>query len=101
MPVRLARILARWRILWDVSSAALDRLLAALVAGLAVTGGLSLTFGSPSGGWLFLLHDVLAGLLAVAVAAKLRVSVPRAVRSRRWARLVLAGIVSVVAVGSL
>src|SRR5436305_9404499 len=80
-----------------MSSAALDRLLAALIASLAATGGVSLLSGAPVDGWLFLVHDVLGALLAVAVVAKLARSVPKAVRARRWGRLVVAAVVTAAA----
>jgi len=84
-----------------VSSAALDRLLAALIVGLAATGGISLLSGAPAESWLFLLHDVLAGMLAVAVVAKLARSAPKAIRARRWARLAVAGLVTAAAGASV
>jgi DMSO/TMAO reductase YedYZ molybdopterin-dependent catalytic subunit len=84
-----------------VSAAALDRLLAALIAGLAATGAVSLVAGVPGYAWLFLAHDLLAGLFAVAVVMKLVRSVPRAVRGRRWLRLAVASLVSVAALASL
>src|SRR5829696_6962914 len=84
-----------------MSAAALDRLLAALIVGLAATGVVSLVSGDPADRWLFLLHDVLAGLLVVAVVAKLFRSVPNAVRARRWARLAVAGFVAVAASASI
>ena len=84
-----------------MSSAGLDRLLAALIVGLAATGAVSLISGEPGDAWLFLTHDLLAGALAAAVAVKLARSVPKAVRGRRWARLAVATVVTVVAAGSL
>jgi hypothetical protein len=84
-----------------MSSATLDRLLAALIVGLAATGVVSLFSGDPADAWVFLLHDILAGLLAVAVVVKLVRSVPKAVRARRWARLALAGVVAVAASASI
>jgi hypothetical protein len=84
-----------------MTSAALDRLLAALIAGLAVTGGLTLVSGAPGDAWLFLVHDLLAGALVAAIAVKLARSVPRAVRGRRRARLVVAAVVTLAALASL
>ena len=84
-----------------MSMAALDRLLAALVVGLAATGGISLLAGAPTDAWLFLLHDVLAGMLAVAIVSKLVRSVPKAVRARRWGPLAIAGLVTLAAGGSI
>jgi DMSO/TMAO reductase YedYZ molybdopterin-dependent catalytic subunit len=84
-----------------VSAASLDRLLAALIVGLAVSGAISLVAGAPGHRWIFVAHDVLAGLLAVAVVTKLVRSVPRAVRGRRWGRLAVASLVTVAALASL
>src|SRR5918993_750212 len=84
-----------------MSMAALDRLLAALIVGLAATGGISLLAGAPTDAWLFLLHDVLAGMLAVAIVAKLVRSVPKAVRARRWGPLAIAGLVTLAAGGAV
>ena len=72
-----------------MSSASVDRLLALLIAGLVATGLVSLWQGAPAGGWVFLGHAWLAGMLALAVAVKLRASVPRAIRARRWGALAL------------
>ena len=82
-----------------MSAASLDRLLAALIVGLAATGAVSLVAGDPAHGWLFLAHDLLAGLLAVAVV--MRVGAPRAVRGARWGRLAVASLVTLAAVTSL
>ena len=72
-----------------MSAAALDRLLAILVAAQLATGLLSLRAGSPPTAPLFVVHGVLGGALLVAVAWKLRRSVPPALRGRRWGRLAL------------
>ena len=84
-----------------MSSATVDRLLAALIAGLVATGLVSLWRGSPAGGWVFLVHAWLAGLLALAVALKLRASVPRAVRARRWGALALSAVLTLGVVAAL
>ncbi|MEW5992698.1 MAG: hypothetical protein AB1736_15325, partial [Chloroflexota bacterium] len=81
--------------------AALDRLLAVIVIALAATGLASLRVGDPAGAWLFAVHDLLAGALGVAVALKLRRSLPAAARARRWARLAVALAVSLVAAAAL
>jgi hypothetical protein len=73
-----------------MSAAALDRLLAVLVAALLVTGLLSLRAGSPPTTPLFVLHGVLAGSLLAAVGWKLWRSVPRAAAARHWGALGLA-----------
>src|SRR5215211_492727 len=76
-----------------MSSAALDRLLAALIVGLAATGAVSLVSGAPRDAWLFLVHDLLAGALAAAVVVKLARSLPQAVRARRWSRVAVGSVV--------
>ncbi len=81
--------------------AALDRWLAVLVVAMAATGLLSLRAGAPSEGWIFTLHGVLAGALLAATAWKLRRSVPRAVGTRRWGRLVLGLAVSLITIAAL
>jgi hypothetical protein len=84
-----------------MSSASLDRFLAALVVLLATTGLLSLRAGDPSGAWLFVVHGVLAGLLVVALLLKVRRSVPRAVSGRRWWRLGLGLLITIGAAAAL
>jgi len=84
-----------------VTSASLDRLLAVLVLAMAATGLLTLRAGSPETGWLFTLHGLLAGALAVAIGMKVRRSLPRAMGGRRWGRLALALAVSLMAVAAL
>jgi hypothetical protein len=79
----------------------LDRLLAILIVAMVATGLISLRFGSPNGSWLFVAHGVIAGVLAVAVALKLRTSVPRAVAGGRRGRLGLALVVSIIVIGAL
>jgi DMSO/TMAO reductase YedYZ molybdopterin-dependent catalytic subunit len=88
-----------------MSSAALDRLLALLVVAMAATGLLSLRAGAPGDAWLFAAHGLLAGALALAVALKVRRSVPRALVGRpgrrRIARLALGLTVALIAVAAL
>jgi hypothetical protein len=84
-----------------VSSAALDRLLAALIVGVAATGALSLVSGAPRDAWVFVGHDLLAGALAVAAVIKLARSAPRAVKAGRWGRLAVAGLVTLVVGASI
>jgi len=81
--------------------ASLDRILAVLVVALAATGLASLWAGRTSDAWLFATHGVLAGMLAAAVALKVRRSVPRAVRARRSRRLALGLVLTVAASGAL
>jgi hypothetical protein len=72
-----------------MSAAALDRLLGVLVLAIATTGLLALTAGSPSAGWVFVGHDLVALAFAGAVAIKLVRSVPPAWRRRSFGRLLL------------
>ncbi|HEY0443340.1 MAG TPA: hypothetical protein VGC90_03870, partial [Candidatus Limnocylindrales bacterium] len=82
-------------------TASLDRLLAALVVAMAGTGLLSLHAGSPGSGWLFVVHGIIAGMLAAAVGLKLHRSVGRAVAARRWTRLAFGLVLSLGVVGAL
>lgn len=86
-----------------MTTAALDRLLATLVAAQLATGLLTLRAGTPSSGALFVLHGLLGGTLLAATILKLRRSVPPAWRARRWGRLglglLLALLVSAALVG--
>ncbi|MDQ3870794.1 MAG: molybdopterin-dependent oxidoreductase, partial [Chloroflexota bacterium] len=84
-----------------MSNVALDRLLAVLVLAMAVTGGLTLRAGDASAAWLFTLHGLIGGSLVAAVVVKLRRSLPRAISARRWPRLAVAGVVTILALGSL
>ena len=84
-----------------MSVAALDRLLAVLVAALLVTGLLSLRAGSPPTAPLFVLHGVLAGSLLAAVGWKLWRSVPRAARARHWGALGLALLLALLTIAAL
>jgi hypothetical protein len=68
-----------------VSTAALDRLLAVLLAAIGLTGLASLWAGSPRWGWLFVLHGLLGGALLAASLVKLRRSLP-AIRRRSAGR---------------
>ncbi|MDQ3881428.1 MAG: hypothetical protein M3295_10205, partial [Chloroflexota bacterium] len=80
-----------------MSNATLDRLLALLVAALVAGGLISLRAGVPPTAPLFAAHGLLAGALLAAVALKLARSVPRAIRGRRWSRLALASVLTLVA----
>src|SRR3954467_15716393 len=84
-----------------IRAASLDRLLAVLVLAMVATGLLTLRVGTPGGGWLFVLHGVIAGALAFAVALKLRRSAGRAAGAGRGGRLLLAGVVSLGVIGAL
>ena len=84
-----------------VSGAALDRLLALLLAAQITTGLISLRAGIPATAPLFLAHGLIGGALLVAVALKLRRSVGPAVRHRRWMRIALGGLLALLAAGAL
>ncbi|HEX2141472.1 MAG TPA: molybdopterin-dependent oxidoreductase [Candidatus Limnocylindria bacterium] len=84
-----------------MSTAALDRLLAWLVALQLATGLLSLRAGSPPTAVLFIVHGLLGGALLVAVAMKLWRSVPPAFEERRWGRLLLGFVLAAAALTAL
>jgi len=65
------------------------------------TGLLTLRAGTPDTAWLFVFHGLLAGALLAAIVLKLRGSLVRAVRARRWSRLTVGLLVSLVALGSV
>ena len=85
----------------QMTSAALDRLLAVLVVAMAATGLMTLRAGTPDAGWLYTLHDVLAGSLLLTVMVKVRRSAPEAAGRRRWGRLVLGLAVALLASASM
>jgi len=80
-----------------VSAAALDRLLAALVIAQVVTGLVTLRSGSEPSAWLFAVHGMLAGALAVAIGLKLWRAVPHAIAARRWGPLALSTLLGIAA----
>jgi hypothetical protein len=84
-----------------VSSAALDRLLAILLVAQLASGLLTLRSGVPSTAPLFWLHGLLAGALLVAAIEKVRRSVGPAVRSRRWRRLAVGALLTLLAAAAL
>jgi DMSO/TMAO reductase YedYZ molybdopterin-dependent catalytic subunit len=73
-----------------MSEAALDRLLAVLLAAVMATGVLTLRAGSPETQWLYVLHGLLAGTLLAAAALKVKRSLPRALAKGRWRQLAVA-----------
>jgi DMSO/TMAO reductase YedYZ molybdopterin-dependent catalytic subunit len=72
-----------------MSQASLDRVLAVLVVAVAATGWVTLRAGAPQVGWVFTVHGIVAGVLTIAVVAKLHRSVPKAAGARRFGRLAL------------
>ena len=84
-----------------MSSKALDRLLAGLIAAQVVTGLLSLRAGVPATAPLFWLHGLLGGALLVAAAEKLRRSIGPAIRRRRWGRLALGALLTLLVAAAL
>jgi hypothetical protein len=84
-----------------MSSAALDRLLAALIAAQLLTGLVSLRAGSPPTAPLFVIHGLLGGALLAAVAWKLWRSVPGALAHGRWWRLGLASMLAALVIAAL
>ena len=82
-------------------TAALDRLLAVLLVAQLATGLLTLRSGVPATAPLFWLHGLLGGALLVAAAEKLRRSVGPALRRRRWGRLALGGLLTLLVAAAL
>ena len=84
-----------------LSSAALDRLLAILLVVQLASGLLTLRSGVPATAPLFWLHGIVGGALLVAAVEKVRRSIGPAVRSRRWRRLALGGLLTLLAAAAL
>jgi DMSO/TMAO reductase YedYZ molybdopterin-dependent catalytic subunit len=84
-----------------VSSAALDRLLAALLVAQLASGLLTLRAGVPATASLFWLHGLIGGTLLVAAAEKLRRSIGPAIRRRRWRRLALGSVLTLLVAAAL
>lgn len=84
-----------------MSGAALDRLLAVLLAIQLASGLLTLRSGSPATAPLFWLHGLVGGALLVASVAKLRRSIGPAVRHRRWRRLAFGALLSLLVAAAL
>ena len=84
-----------------MSSAALDRLLATLLAAELATGLLTLRAGIPATAPLFWLHGLIGGGLLVAAAEKLRRSIGPALRARRWGRLALGAALTLLVAAAL
>jgi hypothetical protein len=84
-----------------MSGAALDRLLAILLVALLASGLLTLRSGVPATAPLFWFHGVAGGALLVAAMLKVRRSVGPALRRRRWGRLSLAALLTLLVAASL
>ena len=84
-----------------MTTAALDRLLALLLVAQVTTGLLTLRAGVPATAPLFWLHGLLGGALLVASVEKVRRSLGPAVRRRRWGRLALGGLVTLLVAAAL
>jgi hypothetical protein len=84
-----------------MSSAALDRLLAILLVAQLASGLLTLRSGVPATAPLFWFHGLIGGALLIAAAEKLRRSVGPAVRGRRWGRLALGALLTLLVAAAL
>ncbi len=84
-----------------MGNAALDRLLAVLLAVQLASGLLTLRSGVPATAPLFWLHGLVGGALLVATLEKLRRSVGPAMRARRWRRLALGTVVALLSAAAL
>ncbi len=84
-----------------MSSAGLDRLLAILLVIQLASGLLTLRSGVPATAPLFWLHGLVGGALLVASVEKLRRSLGPAIRQRRWRRLVVGAVLSLLVAAAL
>ncbi|MEO6295342.1 MAG: molybdopterin-dependent oxidoreductase [Candidatus Limnocylindria bacterium] len=84
-----------------MSSAALDRSLAVLLVIQVASGLLTLRAGVPATAPLFWLHGLVGGALLVAATEKLRRSVGPAIRRRRWGRLALGTLLTLLVAAAL
>lgn len=84
-----------------MSSAGLDRLLAFLLVVQLASGLLTLRSGVPATAPLFWLHGLVGGALLVASVEKLRRSIGPAIRQRRWRRLALGAVLSLLVAAAL
>jgi len=91
----------KWRTVDQMSTAALDRLLAILLVVQLASGLLTLRSGVPSTAPLFWLHGLVGGALLIAAADKLRRSIGPAVRARRWSRLALGALLTLLVAAAL
>jgi len=84
-----------------MSSVALDRLLAVLLLVQVTSGLLTLRAGVPATAPLFWLHGLVGGALLIAAAEKLRRSIGPAIRRRRWRRLALGALLTLLVSAAL
>ncbi|MDQ3689936.1 MAG: molybdopterin-dependent oxidoreductase [Chloroflexota bacterium] len=84
-----------------MSSAALDRLLAILIVVQLTSGLLTLRAGVPATAPLFWLHGLMGGALLVAAIEKLRRSIGPAIRHRRWRRLAVGAVLTLLVAAAL
>ena len=84
-----------------MGSVALDRLLATLLLVQLASGLLTLRAGVPATAPLFWLHGLIGGALLVAAGEKLRRSIGPALRRRRWRRLALGALLTVLVAAAL
>src|SRR5918996_5489711 len=84
-----------------MSSAALDRLLAILLVAQLAGGLLTLRSGVPATAPLFWFHGLVGGALLIAATEKLRRSVGPAFRGRRWGRLALGALLTLLVAAAL
>ena len=84
-----------------MTSATLDRLLAALLVTQLATGLLTLRSGVSATAPLFWAHGLLGGALLIASGEKLRRSVGPAVRRRRWGKLALGALLTLLVAAAL
>lgn len=84
-----------------MSSAALDRLLAVLLVVQLTSGLISLRAGTPTTAPLFWLHGLVGGALLVASVEKLRRTAGPAWRRRRWRRLFLGALLTLLVAAAL
>ena len=84
-----------------MSGAALDRLLAFLLVVQLASGLLTLRSGVPATAPLFWLHGLVGGALLIASVEKVRRSLGPAVRARRWRRLALGGLLTLLVAATL
>jgi DMSO/TMAO reductase YedYZ molybdopterin-dependent catalytic subunit len=84
-----------------MSTAALDRLLAILLVAQLASGLFTLRSGVPATAPLFWFHGLVGGALLIAAIEKLRRSVGPAFRRRRWGRLALGALLTLLVAAAL